>query len=198
MGITLDQLTKGNEVDYVYRYCVVGCLLYSRHSGRHVRKLMLRASLLRESLGSEAARCGSLWGALIHCVALESWITFLSLQSPISREQGYSGERSEPGLKAWICVKCLPKSVLAYLEYHPGHGLHYYIIFSVLNAWSALRRKREARIVPRTWAGEHFLRSDKAGLGSCHFSQGDLGRSPSLQTASCMLGKMKWLWHVEG
>lgn len=117
---------------------------------------------------------------------------------PISQELGYSGERSEPGLKAWICVKCLPKSILAYLEYHLGHGLHYYIIFAVLNAWSALRRKQEAQIVPRTWAGEHFLRSDKAGLGSCHFSQGDLGRSPSLQTASCMLGKMKWLWHVEG
>lgn len=83
MGITLDQLTKGNEVDYVYRHCVVGCLLYSRHRGRHVRKLMLRAALLRDSLGSEAARCGSgsLWGALTHCVALESWITFLSLQS---------------------------------------------------------------------------------------------------------------------
>lgn len=74
----------------------------------------------------------------------------------------------------------------------PWTSLLYHILCvpgAVLGSWGALRRKQEARIVLRTWAGEHFLRSDKTGLGSCHFSQGDLGSSPFLQTASCSVGK---------
>lgn len=38
----------------------MGCLLYSRHSVRHVRNLMLIAALLKDNLGSEAARFGFL------------------------------------------------------------------------------------------------------------------------------------------
>lgn len=71
-------------------------------------------------------------------------------------------------------------SLLYYFRCVPG---------AALGSWGALRRRQEARIVLRTWAGERFLRSDKTGLGSCHFSQGDLGSSPSLQTASCRVRK---------
>lgn len=101
MGITLDQLTKGNEVDYVYRHCVVGCLLYSRHSGRHVRKLMLRAALLRVSLGSEAARCGSLLRSS-HSLCGSGKLDIFS-QPPVHPSAGNwdnSEECSEPGMKA--------------------------------------------------------------------------------------------------
>lgn len=101
VGIILDQLTKGNEVDYVYRHCVVGCLLYSRHSGRHVRKLMLRAALLRVSLGSEAARCGSL-SRSSHSLCGSGKLDIFP-QPPVHPSAGIwdnSEERSEPGMKA--------------------------------------------------------------------------------------------------